>query len=156
MWFFDETNPNGALTDTLAAANPTLFDGAHKDATNDGEYDDDMCHLEYFHKSKPTPEPDLTVCSPWKKGACCKAKTVRDTETIMQAYGPEYHWDLCGRLSPQCEMYFIYEACFYECDPAGLWRKHPKHVFDTETGESLGWRKSGDHWHQNSPQRVAD
>ena len=87
-----ETNPNGTLTDTLAAANPTLFDGAHKDATNDGEYDDDRCHLEYFHKSKPTPEPDLTVCSPWKKGACCEAKTVTDTETIMQAYGPEYHW----------------------------------------------------------------
>ena len=35
-------------------------------------------------------------------------------------------------------MYFMYQACFYECDPAaGLWRKHPKHVFqvfDTETG----------------------
>ena len=32
----------------------------------------------------------------------------------------------------------MYQACFYECDPAaGLWRKHPKHVFqvfDTETG----------------------
>ena len=53
----------------------------------------------------------------------------------MQNYGPESHWDRCGSLSPQCEMYFIYEVCFYECDSAaGLWRKHPKHVFDTETG----------------------
>ncbi len=25
------------------------------------------------------------------------------------------------------------QACFYECEPAaGLWRKHPKHVFDTK------------------------
>jgi hypothetical protein len=26
------------------------------------------------------------------------------------------------------------QACFYECEPAaGLWRKHPKHLFDTQT-----------------------
>ena len=39
---------------------------------------------------------------------------MKDAETIMQAYGPEYHWDRCGRLSPQCEMYFLYEVCMYK------------------------------------------
>ena len=40
---------------------------------------------------------------------------MKDAETIMQAYGPEYHWDRCGKLSPQCEMYFLYEVCIYVC-----------------------------------------
>jgi len=132
MHFYDSTNPNAAITDTLAASNPTLFDGDHPDATNDGEYNDDKCHLEYFHKKTPTPEQYLTVCSAWRSSACCDAQTVKDKETIMKNYGPEYHWDRCGLLSPQCEAFFMHEACFYECDPAaGLWRKHPKHVYDT-------------------------
>ena len=29
----------------ISASNPTLFDGDHPDATNDGEYNDDKCHL---------------------------------------------------------------------------------------------------------------
>lgn len=149
MWFFDKVNPNDAVTERLDQADPTLFDGkGHEDASaTTGDYDTGQCHLDYFHKDVPSKEGDsLTVCAPWKEKGCCKPETVRDTVTIKEAYGKEFHWDRCGKLSPQCEAYFIYEACFYECEPnAGLWRKHPKHVFDTDADGNVIKGNEDDH-----------
>jgi len=140
MWWFDNTNPNNAVTDTLSAAKATLFDGkGHEDAAANGDFGTDQCHLDYFHKDAPTSEANA-FCHPWNnKPSCCKAATVKDSATIMEAYGKEYHWDRCGRLSPQCEAFFIQEACFYECEPnAGLWRKHSKNIFDTDGTDAEG------------------
>ena len=49
-----------------------------------------------------------------------------DTQSPAKSTPPRYHWDRCGPLSPQCERFFVQEACFYECEPAaGLFRRYP-------------------------------
>jgi len=109
QWFFDKTNPNDDIARSLG-----MLTGNH-----------DTCHLDYFHKDAPSPEPDtFTECHPWKDSACCSHGTVETATKLKEGYGAEYHWDRCGPLSPECERFFVQEACFYECDPnAGLYRK---------------------------------
>mmetsp|Transcript_16848 Transcript_16848/g.46071 ORF Transcript_16848/g.46071 Transcript_16848/m.46071 type:complete len:336 (+) Transcript_16848:204-1211(+) len=109
MWFWDKTNPNDKISRDLG-----LLTGDHG-----------VCHLDYYHKDTPGPEPkEFTECHPWKDNACCAHQTVVNATTLKESYGPEYHWDRCGPLSPECERFFVQEACFYECDPnAGLFRK---------------------------------
>jgi folate receptor len=116
MWFFDATNPN----DALSQQNGHITD------------EHEVCHLQYFHKDAPGPEPEtFTECLPWKDDACCAQSTVMSAQTIKEAYGAEYHWDRCGPLSPECERFFVQEACFYECDPnAGYYRRWDASVYD--------------------------
>jgi len=110
MWFFDKQNPNSATARTLGK----LGTAGH-----------DTCHLDYFHKDAPGPEPDnFTECHPWKEEACCAHSTVATRTKLNENYGKEWHWDRCGPLSPECDRFFVQEQCFYECDPnAGLYRK---------------------------------
>lgn len=110
MWFFEKQNPNNAVAQSL-----NLLNGATHD----------KCHLDYYHKDTPGPEPDnFTECHPWKDRACCAHKTVVTGTALNEGYGAEYQWDRCGKLSPECDRFFVQEACFYECDPnAGLYRK---------------------------------
>merc|ERR1719456_1691905 len=110
MWFFDSENPNDATSKSLGKLEPSGHD---------------TCHLQYFHKDEPGPEPEaFTECHPWKENACCVHDTVETHEKLKTGYGKEYHWDRCGPLTPECERFFVQEACFYECDPnAGLFRK---------------------------------
>mmetsp|Transcript_18931 Transcript_18931/g.35175 ORF Transcript_18931/g.35175 Transcript_18931/m.35175 type:complete len:330 (+) Transcript_18931:166-1155(+) len=109
MWFWDQTNPNDKISRDLG-----LLTGSHE-----------VCHLDYYHKDTPGPEPkEFTECHPWKDNACCAHETVMSATKLKEGYGEEYHWDRCGSLSPECERFFVQEACFYECDPnAGLFRK---------------------------------
>merc|ERR550514_1614020 len=85
------------------------------------------CHLDYYHKDTPGPEPDnFTECHPWKDRACCAHSTVMTAQKLKEGYGEEYHWDRCGPPSPARERFFVQEACFYECDPhAGFYRRFP-------------------------------
>lgn len=116
MWFFDSSNPNDVLSRSFGH-----IVGDH-----------DQCHLSYFHKDTPGPEPDsFTECHPWKDNACCEHNTVMSAQSLNEAYGAEYHWDRCGPLSQECERFFVQEACFYECDPnAGYYRKWQGNGYD--------------------------
>ena len=56
----------------------------------------------------PHPQPDsFTECHPWKEQACCSQGTVESADKLRKSYGPEYHWDRCGPLSPECERFFV-------------------------------------------------
>lgn len=112
MWFFDESNPNNAITDLL-----------HGEGTAAGI---DTCDLQYYHKGAPGPEDErFTECHPWKENACCEYATVPNVTTLRTMYGAGYEWDRCGPMSQACERFFVQEACFYECEPsAGLYLKH--------------------------------
>jgi len=127
MWFFDEANPNDAVAKRLG-----------KLTTADHE----KCHLNYYHKDVPGPEPDtFTECHPWKDDACCAQETVLNANKLKEGYGAEYHWDRCGPLSPECERFFVQEACFYECDPnAGLYRKWHPSVYDKNNEDHNEWQ----------------
>jgi len=116
MWFWDKTNPNDATSRDLG-----LLTGNHH-----------VCHLDNFHKDAPGPEPDsFTECHPWKSNSCCAHQTVESAQKMKESYGAKYHWDRCGPLSPECERFFVQEACFYECDPnAGLFRKWNSTVYN--------------------------
>jgi len=53
------------------------------------------------------------------------------SQKLKEGYGDEYLWDRCGPLSPECERFFVQEACFYECDPnAGLYRKWHEAIYE--------------------------
>jgi len=116
MWFWDAENPNDATSQSLG-----ILTGDHA-----------VCHLDYFHKDTPGPEPDgFTECHPWKDNACCSHETVMSATKLKESYGAEFHWDRCGTLSPECERFFVQESCFYECDPnAGLFRKWNSTEYD--------------------------
>lgn len=116
MWFFDHENPNDQVSRQAGK-----LSGDHG-----------VCHLQYYHKDTPGAEPEnFTECHPWKENACCAHGVVESTQKIKEAYGSEYHWDRCGPLSPECERFFVQEACFYECDPnAGLYRKWNSTIYD--------------------------
>jgi folate receptor len=128
MWFFDDNNnPNDAITETLT--NLGLITGS----LPGGKLD--QCYLAYFHKDgsqhidngeHPTEEPgNFQECHPWSERSCCFQDTVDTADKLNKAYGPGYHWDRCGPLSPACERFFVQEACFYECEPnIGLYRKY--------------------------------
>jgi len=112
MWFFGQ-NPNKAVADKV-------FNGSN--AT-------DECHLDYYHvDGPPVKENDkFTECHPWKDAACCKHGTIETADNLLHGYGEKYRWDRCGKLSQECERFFVQEACFYECEPAaGLYRANPK------------------------------
>lgn len=130
MWFFDKVNPNDATSMSLGK----LQQKGH-----------DTCHLSYFHKDTPGPEPDaFTECHPWKESACCAHGTVETHTKLKEGYGKEYHWDRCGPLSPECERFFVQEACFYECDPnAGLYRKFPPHIYNKSNNDHNEWQMHG-------------
>jgi folate receptor len=117
MWFFDSKNPNDQTARSLGKL---------------GAGDHEQCHLQYFHKDKPGPEPDtFTECHPWKSSACCAHNTVETSTKLKEGYGAEYHWDRCGPISQECERFFVQEACFYECDPnAGLYRKYDASIYN--------------------------
>mmetsp|Transcript_24195 Transcript_24195/g.38007 ORF Transcript_24195/g.38007 Transcript_24195/m.38007 type:complete len:294 (+) Transcript_24195:120-1001(+) len=133
MWFFTSQNPNEAVADSIADLDSTAY--------NQGAYDTDVCHLDYFHKDVPGPEPEgMTECHPWKSKSCCTTDTVQSADKLKEGYGEEYHWDRCGPLSAECERFFVQEACFYECDPtAGLYRKYPHHEFDENNETHNTW-----------------
>jgi folate receptor len=128
MWFFDgNNNPNDAITETLT--NMGLITGVLP-----GEKLD-QCYLAYFHKDgsqqidngeHPSEEPEnFQECHPWSERSCCFQETVETADKLNKAYGPGFHWDRCGPLSPACERFFVQEACFYECEPnIGLYRKY--------------------------------
>jgi folate receptor len=92
-----------------------------------------MCGLQYHHK--PHAEPvDLTntECSAWSDNSCCtfatadeslhKYDTQQGTSTL---YGGGLGISGCGRVSPECQTFFIQESCLYECDVnAGRFRRH--------------------------------
>jgi len=121
MWFFDAVNPNDATARSLG-----LLGSDHE-----------TCGLQYYHKTKPGPEPDtFTECHPWKDNACCAQGTVETYTKLKEGYGAEYHWDRCGPISQECERFFVQEACLYECDPnAGLYRKFNTSVYDERCDE---------------------
>jgi len=127
MWFFDKLNPNDAISRDLGK----LTASEH-----------DTCHLSYFHMDTPGPEPDtFTECHPWKDNACCAYGTVENATKLKKGYGAEYHWDRCGPLSPECERFFVQEACFYECDPnAGLWRKYHPSIYNASNKAHNEWQ----------------
>jgi hypothetical protein len=63
-------------------------------------------------------------CHPWKENSCCTQSTTETAQKLKEGYGAEFHWDRCGPLSPECERFFVQEACFYECEPnAGHYRR---------------------------------
>jgi len=130
QWFFDKENPN----DKVARALGKLGSAPH-----------DTCHLQYFHKDAPAPEPDgFTECHPWKDNACCAHGTVETHTKLKEGYGKEYHWDRCGPLSPECERFFVQEACFYECDPnAGLYRKFHAAIYNESNPDHNQWQMHG-------------
>jgi len=132
QWFFDAVNPNDATARALGKLGGTGHD---------------TCHLNYFHKDAPSPEPDtFTECHPWKSKACCAQGTVETHTKLKEGYGKEYHWDRCGQLSPECERFFVQEACFYECDPnAGLYRKFHAATMATRPGSAIYNASSKDH-----------
>ena len=114
LWFFNENiNPNNAVAKNLQLNSSVtechLFNGADR------------------HKSEgPGPEASTTAeCLPWRKNSCCShTKTALNVDMLHNLYGAEYRWDRCGPLTPACERFFVYEACFYECEPlAGLYRR---------------------------------
>merc|ERR1712146_554705 len=125
----------GAITSTLNASDPSLFQG----------YDTNSCHLDYYHKASPSEEDDnFTECHPWKQSSCCYQQTVSDVDTINEAYGAEYHWDRCGPLSQACERFFVQEACFYECSPnIGLFRKYHPNTFNSSNDSHNAWEVEG-------------
>lgn len=127
MWFFEATNPNDAVARSLGKLTTP---------------DHDQCHLRYYHKDKPGPEPEnFTECHPWKENACCAQQTVMTAQKLKEGYGAEYHWDRCGPLSPECERFFVQEACFYECEPsAGLYRKFHPSVFNKSNKDHNEWQ----------------
>lgn len=130
MWFFDNVNPNDATSRDLGK----LSTSGH-----------DTCHLDYFHKDTPGPEPDnFTECHPWKNNACCAHGTVETATKLKEGYGKEYHWDRCGPISPECERFFVQEACFYECDPnAGLFRKFHPSIYNASNPDHNKWQMKG-------------
>jgi len=130
QWFFSSNNPN----DDVARSMGKLGNVKH-----------DTCHLNYFHKDAPGPEPDaFTECHPWKNHACCSHGTVETHTKLKEGYGKEYHWDRCGPLSPECERFFVQEACFYECDPnAGLYRKFSPAVYNKSNKDHNEWQLLG-------------
>eukprot|EP00039_Didymoeca_costata_P019405 m.337409 g.337409 ORF g.337409 m.337409 type:complete len:343 (+) comp18126_c0_seq1:164-1192(+) len=113
MWFFGK-NPNEEMSKKLLP---------HVNSS-----DFDFCHLDYFHiDGPPSRENDaFTECHPWVDRACCTHDTVLSSEKLRKGYGAGYEWDRCGKMSPECERFFVHEACFYECEPAvGFYRKYP-------------------------------
>ena len=121
MFFYDAKNPNDVISERLAQ-NQTLYGYLRK-----GE--SEKC-LSYLHKGEPSPEPEdeTNVCYPWRERSCCHSKNVRNGTQLKEAYGAEFHWDRCGKLSTQCEQFFINEACMYECEPATYhFMKYPDH-----------------------------
>jgi len=127
MWFFEAQNPNDAIAKRLGKLN---------------ESGHDVCHLSYYHKDEPGAEPDnFTECHPWKDNACCSHETVMTAEKLKEGYGAEYHWDRCGKLSPECERFFVQEACFYECEPnAGLYRKWHPSTYNSSNPDHNEWQ----------------
>ncbi|XP_019644824.1 PREDICTED: uncharacterized protein LOC109485581 [Branchiostoma belcheri] len=140
MWFFDKDNPNDEVTRNLGLSPPSV------------------CHLRYLHKDTPGPEPDtFSECHPWKDHSCCTEDTVSSVQKLKESYGPEWHWDRCGPLTPACERFFVQEACFYECEPnAGLFRKYPDSDYNSSDPSHNRWQMSGmpiwsdfcDAWHR--------
>mmetsp|Transcript_1268 Transcript_1268/g.2019 ORF Transcript_1268/g.2019 Transcript_1268/m.2019 type:complete len:296 (-) Transcript_1268:341-1228(-) len=125
-----KANPNDEVTARRVAA------GLHHELYKNS----DVCHISYFHKQKPGPEP-LTACVQYRENACCEPKYVADKKTIKEAYGPTYHWDRCGSISDSCERYFVEEACLYECDVnLGLFRKFPPHTFEETNPDHNEWQ----------------
>ena len=86
MWFFDSVNPNNQITINLG-----------KNVT-------DQCLLSYYHRNVTAEADNYTECHPWKQAACCYQSTVKDVDTLLNAYGAEYRWD-------RFEKQFI--TCFY-------------------------------------------
>ncbi len=61
-------------------------------------------------------------CHPWKQRSCCHGETVGSVEEMKALYGSS--WDRCGTMSEACERFFVFELCFYECEPSvGLFRR---------------------------------
>jgi len=78
-----------------------------------------------------------------KKMLVAHKKTVMNAQKLKEGYGKEYHWDRCGPLSPECERFFVQEACFYECEPsAGLYRKYHPSVFNASNPDHNEWQMS--------------
>jgi folate receptor len=134
MWFFSSENPNNAVTQQRVklGLQPSSYSSI------------DVCWLAgdnvTKHKAAPTAE-SAKACHPFQSHACCAASTVKDVATINADYGPTFRWDRCGKLSQECERFFVQESCFYECDPnAGLFRAFPPGVYDANNSTTNTWQ----------------
>jgi len=61
-------------------------------------FDQDVCHLRYYHRQLSQPDIGLraSACPQYEDNACCLPSTVKSAETILDAYGGDYHWDRCA------------------------------------------------------------
>lgn len=133
MWFFDEVNPNDAVTDAWKV----------EDSANANKYNNSHCHLDSLHKDgPPSKNPGtMTECHPWDDRSCCYTHNVKDVAIINNLYGDGYRWDRCGKLSQACERFWVQEDCFYECDPnVGIFRKFPTATFDANNDDHNAWQ----------------
>jgi len=137
MWFFTQNNPNDMVTSDRRAHQ-------QYSQNHDADYNTTECHLQYRHKTYPSPEPDtFTECHPWKNNSCCHTESVSSAKEMNVAYGEEYRWDRCGSLTPECERFFVQEECFYQCDPnAGLFRKYHPFTYNASDDSHNRWQMS--------------
>lgn len=117
MWFDDpQDNPNDRAAVTLDQPAP------------------EACLIQYFHRDIPAKATRFlqpNACPPWREHGCCSPATVESVSVLKGMYGREFQWDRCGPLTPECEHFFVAEACFYECDVnMGLYRKYPEGTYD--------------------------
>jgi len=136
MWFFETENPNDKIT--AKRFQELLHDPNYMDINKCYlRAEGTTGHVEHPQKMNTT----FTECVPFRNNACCEEKTVENKDTINNAYGTEYRWDRCGKLSQQCERFFVQEACFYECDRnVGLFRKYtPQDIINDPSLEGEEW-----------------
>ena len=141
MWFFTAQNPNvqstakqvtlNVVPSSLASSNQCLLKA---EGYVNGEYEQEF-------KATLSPEANMTECQPFSQNSCCAAKTVASPSEINQAYGPEYRWDRCGKLSESCERFFVQEACFYQCDQSpGFFRMFPVQTYNASDPNQNQWQ----------------
>ncbi|XP_019639047.1 PREDICTED: uncharacterized protein LOC109481009 [Branchiostoma belcheri] len=75
------------------------------------------CLKTSYHKSAPSPEPGLHVCSAYSMNSCCTEEKDRQLRMSPVMKIDNFYLDRCGTLSPRCEQFRLALNCHYHCDP---------------------------------------
>ena len=127
---------------------------AQSSAQTQSPHEGETCHIDYFHKTYSSPEPDLALgpCAQYQDNSCCDADAIHanatagetdDGQFLLSLYGAEFAHNLCGEPSAECTALLVEEACGYECDVNwGRFRHSPVECGETP-GAHYNWQVSG-------------
>ena len=81
--------------------------------TSGADHEQGQCIEGLYHKPTPSPETEqFQSCHAWKDNSCCTTEFTVELIANQTRNLYNHSWHRCGKLSPECEEFWIKQVSF--------------------------------------------